>query len=117
MSAPSPRQIIEGNAAVSFNGTPYVILTLNDYTRVISSSYSANKSFLVIPMERYNVGDRFIITGDEKEKKGIYILTNSQKNVFEIRVTLKRPDGSLYDCKGVDHLMSFRIYRDDCRDR
>jgi len=107
---------IAGTRIVDLSGTPYLILTMNDYDRVLSPSNAAQKSFLVVPMENYTVGQRFVICGDEKEKKGIYILTNNQKNLFELRVSFKRPDGSLYDFAGVDHVMTFRVYRHDFHD-
>lgn len=107
---------IVGSRIIDLSGTPYIILNINDYDRVLSASNDAQKSFLVVPMENYLVGQRFVICGDEKEKKGIYILTNNQKNLFELRVTFKRPDGSFYDFAGTDHLMSFRVYRHDFHD-
>jgi len=107
---------IVGSRIIDLSGTPYIILNINDYDRVLSASNDAQKSFLVVPMENYTVGQRFVICGDEKEKKGIYILTNNQKNLFELRVTFKRPDGSFYDFAGTDHLMSFRVYRHDFHD-
>lgn len=107
---------IIGSRIIDLTGTPYIILNINDYDRVLSASNDAQKSFLVVPMENYSVGTRFVICGDEKEKKGIYILTNNQKNLFELRITFKRPDGSLYDFAGTDHLMTFRIYRHDYHD-
>ena len=109
--------VLSGSKLVDLNGTDYLILSINDYTRIISASNTAHKNFLIVPMERYAVGQRFIIAGDEKEKKGIYILTNNQRNIFEMRVTIKRPDGSLYDFGKVDHFMTFRVYRDDYHDR
>jgi hypothetical protein len=107
---------IVGTRNVDLSGTPYIILVLNDYDRVVSASTHAEKSFLVIPMEDKAVGTRFIICGDEKEKKGIYLLSNNQKNIHEMRVKFLRPDGSLYDFKGVDHLITFRVYRNDYHD-
>lgn len=107
---------VVGTRIIDLSGTPYLIMNINDYDRVLSASNDAQKSFLVVPMENYAVGTRFVICGDEKEKKGIYILTNNQKNLFELRVTFKRPDGSFYDFAGTDHLMTFRIYRHDFHD-
>jgi len=107
---------IIGNRNIDITGTPYLILNINDYTRVVSASNEAHKSFYIIPMEKYIVGQRFVMSGDEKEKKGLYILSNSQQNMFEMRVSFKRPDGSLYDFKGIDHVFTFRVYRNDYKD-
>jgi len=107
---------ITGRNAIDLAGIPYLILYLNDYERIIAPGSKAHKNFLVVPMENHPVGKRFIISGDQKEKKGIYILTNNQKNIYEMRVTIRRPDGTLYDFKGTDHLLIFRVFRHDFRD-
>ncbi len=107
---------IIGKRNIDISGTPYLILNVNDYTRVVSASNEAHKSFYIIPMEKHPVGQRFLVSGDEKEKKGIYMLSNSQQNMFEMRVSFKRPDGSLYDFRGIDHIFTFRIYRNDFKD-
>ena len=111
-----PSTGITGRNAIDLRGIPYLILYLNDYERIIAPGSHAHKNFLVVPMEDKPVGTRFIISGDQKEKKGIYILTNNQKNIYEMRVTIRRPDGTLYDFKGTDHLLIFRVYRHDYRD-
>lgn len=107
---------ITGRNSIDLAGIPYLILYLNDYERIIAPGSQTHKNFLVVPMENHPVGKRFIISGDQKEKKGIYILTNNQKNMYEMRVTIRRPNGTLYDFKGTDHLLIFRIYRHDYRD-
>lgn len=107
---------LTGKKSIDLGGVPYLILYLNDYERIVAPGSKAHKNFLVVPMENHPVGKRFIISGDQKEKKGIYILTNNQKNMYEMRVSIRRPDGSLYDFKGTDHLLIFRIYRHDYRD-
>jgi len=107
---------ITGRNGIDLGGVPYLILYLNDYERIIAPGNKTHKNFLVVPMEDAPVGKRFIISGDQKEKKGIYILTNNQKNIYEMRVSIRRPDGTLYDFKGTDHLLIFRIYRHDYRD-
>ena len=107
---------IEGKKSIDLAGVPYLIVRVNDYERIISSGNRSHKNFLVVPMENHELGTRFIICGDQKEKKGIYILTNNQKNIYEMRVSISRPDGTLYDFKGTDHLLIFRIYRHDYRD-
>lgn len=107
---------ITGKNSIDLAGVPYIILYLNDYERIIAPGSKTHKNFLVVPMENHEVGKRFIISGDQKEKKGIYILTNNQKNIYEMRVSINRPDGTLYDFKGTDHLLIFRIYRHDYRD-
>lgn len=117
LSVSGSTQVLVGNRSICLNGTPYIIMTINDYTRVISASNAAHKSFLVVPLENYKLKQRFIISGAETEKKGIYILSNNQKNIHEMRISFTRPDGSPYDFKGIDHLMSFRIYRDDKHDK
>lgn len=105
-----------GRSPIDLSGVPYLIVYLNDYERIIAPGSKAHKNFLVVPMEDHPVGTRFIISGDQKEKKGIYILTNNQKNIYEMRVSIRRPDGTLYDFKGTDHLLIFRVYRHDFRD-
>jgi hypothetical protein len=112
----STKEYITGRNAIDLRGIPYLILYLNDYERIIAPGSHSHKNFLVVPMEDKPVGTRFIISGDQKEKKGIYILTNNQKNIYEMRVTIRRPDGTLYDFKGTDHLLIFRVYRHDYRD-
>ena len=107
---------LTGRNAIDLAGIPYLILYLNDYERIIAPGSQTHKNFLVVPMENHPVGKRFIISGDQKEKKGIYILTNNQKNIYEMRITIRRPDGTLYDFKGTDHLLIFRVFRHDFRD-
>lgn len=109
----SPEGVLVGNRIIDLNGTPYIILSINDYNRVVSSSNNAHTGFMTIPMERYAVGERFIINGDEKERKGVYMLTNGQRNIYEFRISFRRPDGSLYDFEGINHLITFRVYRHD----
>lgn len=108
--------VMVGTRLIDLNGTPYLILSVNDYERIVSASNNAQSNFFTIPMEDYSLGQRFVINGDEKEKKGVYILTNSQNNIFEMRISFKRPDGSLYDFQGIDHLITFRVYRHNHRD-
>lgn len=112
----SPTGVMVGTRLIDLNGTPYLILSINDYERIVSASNNAQSNFLTIPMENYSLGERFVINGDEKERKGMYILTNSQNNIFEMRISFKRPDGSLYDFQGIDHLITFRVYRHNQRD-
>jgi hypothetical protein len=107
---------VEGKNSIDLAGIPYIVVHINDYERIVSPGSASHKNFLVIPMENHELGKRFIISGDQKEKKGIYILTNNQKNMYEMRVSIRRPDGTLYDFKGTDHLLIFRIYRHDYRD-
>lgn len=107
---------ITSNKTIDLAGIPYLIVYLNDYERIVAPGSKSHKNFLVVPMENHPVGKRFIISGDQKEKKGIYILTNNQKNMYEMRVSIRRPDGTLYDFNGTDHLLIFRIYRHDYRD-
>lgn len=108
--------VLTGTRLVDLNGTDYMIVSINDYNRVVSASNEAHTSFITIPMEGYAVGQRFVINGDEKERKGIYMLSNGQHNIFEMRITFKRPDGSLYDFDGVDHIFTFRVNRHDNHD-
>lgn len=107
---------IASNKMIDLAGIPYLIVYLNDYERIVAPGSKSHKNFLVVPMENHQVGTRFIISGDQKEKKGIYILTNNQKNMYEMRISIRRPDGTLYDFNGTDHLLIFRIYRHDYRD-
>ena len=93
-----------------------MILAINDYERIVSPSNTLQKAFLTVPMESRNVGDRFVICNDEKEKKGLYILSNNQINMYEFRVRLLRPDGTLYDTNGVDHVLVFRLFRNNWKD-
>lgn len=114
--ASSASGVMVGNRLIDLNGTPYLIFSINDYERILSPSNNAQSNFLTIPMEDYSFGQRFLINGDEKERKSVYILTNSQNNIFEMRISFKRPDGSLYDFHGIDHLITFRVYRHNQHD-
>lgn len=107
---------LSGRRAIDLRGVPYVILAINDYERIVSPSNTLQKAFLTVPMESRNVGDRFVICNDEKEKKGLYILSNNQINMYEFRVRLLRPDGTLYDTNGVDHTLVFRLFRNNWKD-
>lgn len=112
----SSEGILTGTRLVCLKGVDYIIVSINDYNRVVSASQAAHTSFITIPMERYAIGSRFVINSDEKERKGLYILSNGQHDLFEIRISFKRPDGSLYDFEGVDHLLTFRVTRHDSHD-
>lgn len=108
--------VMQGTRLIDLNGTPYLILSINDYERILSPSNNMQSNFLTIPMENYAFGERFLINSNEKERNGVYILTNSQNNIFELRISFKRPDGSLYDFHGVDHLITIKVSRDNQRD-
>lgn len=108
--------ILIGTALINLHGIPYIILSINDYSRIVSKSDNAHMSFMTISMENYAVGDRFVVNNDEKEKKGIFMLTNGQRNIYEMRLSFRRPDGTLYEFEGVDHIITFRINRHDTND-
>lgn len=102
---------------IDLNGTPYVVISINDYGKITSPSQALQKSFITVPMENKAVGNRFMISGNEKENRGsIYILSNNQKNIFEFRIKITRPDGSLYTTDGTDHIFMFRILRNSYHD-
>ena len=102
---------------IDLNGTPYVVISINDYGKITSPSQALQKSFITVPMENKAVGNRFMISGNEKENRGyIYILSNNQKNIFEFRIKITRPDGILYTTDGTDHIFMFRILRNSYHD-
>lgn len=102
---------------IDLNGTPYVVISINDYNKIKSPSQALQNSFITVPMENKTVNTRFMIAGNEKENRGsIYILNNNQKNIFEFRIKITRPDGSLYTTNGSDHIFMFRILRNSYHD-
>lgn len=108
--------LITGTRSIDLLGVPYVIVSINDYGRIISPSNPLQKQFMTIPMESRTIGERFIISNDEKEKRGTYVLANHEKNVYDMRIRLLRPDGSPYSTKGIDHLFVFRVMRNNLHD-
>lgn len=114
--ASAPNYLITGTRSIDLKGVPYLIVAMNDYGRILSPSTYLQSTFMTIPMESRTVGERFIISNDEKEKRGTYILANHEKNIHELRVKLMRPDGSLYTTNGLDHLFVFRILKNNSHD-
>ena len=94
-------------------GEPYMLLFLNDYERNYGITVQAQSSYMAIPLENKPQYTRFIMTNDEKEHKGRYLLNGDTITNFKIRFT--RPDGSLYDFKGIDHQMVVRVTKGDQR--
>jgi len=100
---------IEGTRANDLSGVPYLIMYLNDYNRIVSPTNQLNRAYMLIPMETRKFMDRFIITNDEKEKKGKLKLTDGQRSIHQFRVQFTRPDGSPYDFNGVDHHLLLKV--------
>jgi hypothetical protein len=104
--------VISGTRMMDMTGTPYLILYLNDYVRVISPTNQLNRAYMLIPMESRRYMDRFIISNDEKEKKSKFKLMDQQRSIHQFRVRFTRPDGSLYDFNGIDHHLVLKITED-----
>lgn len=103
---------IVGTRAMDLTGVPYLIMYLNDYTRITSPSNPLNRAYMLIPMESRRYMDRFLIANDEKEKKSKYKLTDQQRSIHQVRVRFTRPDGSLYDFNGIDHHFILKLNYD-----
>jgi hypothetical protein len=104
---------IIGTRAVDLAGEPYILMNINDYDRNTGMSAAIDKSFLMIPLENKPWMNRFVMCNDEKEKKGMYMLTGNQTNMANLRLRFTRSDGMLYDFGGIDHQIVFRITRHD----
>jgi hypothetical protein len=89
---------------------------VNDYDRMKGVSTPLQKSFIMVPFEDRTWMTRFVMCNDEKEKKGIYTLTNNQTTLYEMRIRFTRPDGTLYDFHGIDHQIVFRVTRSGGKD-
>jgi hypothetical protein len=100
---------ITGTRMINTQGIPYLILYINDYTRIVSPTNQLNRAYMLIPLESKRYMDRFVINNDEKEKKGKYKLMDQQRTLHQFRVRFTRPDGSLYDFNGVDHHITFKL--------
>jgi hypothetical protein len=100
---------VTGNKIISTQGIPYLILYVNDYTRIVSPTNQLNRAYMLIPLESKRYMDRFVINNDEKEKKGRYKLMDQQRTLHQFRIRFTRPDGSLYDFNGVDHHIMFKL--------
>jgi hypothetical protein len=107
--------IIVGTKTPDLNGEPYVTLNINDYKPCISISPSIYNSFITIPLENKQVGTRFTISNDLKEKKGVYKLGPTQTKIDQIAITINRPDGTLYEFNGYDHQIVLRVMRKDAQ--
>ena len=95
------------------NGIPYIMLGINDYHPNISTSSTMYNNFITIPLENKQVGTRFTISNDLKEKKGVYKLGPTQSKIDQLAITIYRPDGSLYEFNGYDHQIVLRVMRKD----
>jgi hypothetical protein len=104
---------IIGTKSPDMNGTPYVMLGINDYHPNVSLSSVMYNNFITIPLENKQIGNRFTISNDLKEKKGVYKLGPTQSKVDQLAITILRPDGSLYNFSGFDHQIVLRIMRKD----
>lgn len=101
--------VLMGTRMMDLTGTPYLILYLNDYVRVISPTNQLNRAYMLIPMESRRYMDRFIVSNDEKEKKSKFKLMDQQRSIHQFRVRFTRPDGTLYDFNGIDHHLVLKI--------
>lgn len=115
VSSGASQQIV-GTKAVDLKCEPYVLMYVNDYDRMKGVSTPLQKSFIMVPFEDRTWMTRFVMCNDEKEKKGIYTLTNNQTTLYEMRIRFTRPDGTLYDFHGIDHQIVFRVTRSGGKD-
>lgn len=104
---------ITGTKTPDMNGEPYVILSINDYHPNVSVSTPMQNGFITIPLENQAIGNRFSVSNDLKEKKGVFKLGPTQTKLDQIKIQIARADGSLYDFKGYDHQIVLRIMRKD----
>jgi hypothetical protein len=104
---------IFGKKTPDLNGEPYIVLNINDYHPNISLSSTMYTGFITIPLENKSVGNRFTISNDLKEKKGVYKLGPTQSKIDQIAITINRGDGSLYEFNGYDHQIVLRVMRKD----
>lgn len=100
---------ITGTRAINIHGVPYLIMYVNDYTRIVSPTNNLHRAYMLIPMESRRYMDRFVINNDEKEKKGKFKLLDQQRTIHQFRIRFTRPDGSLYDFNGIDHHIIFKV--------
>ena len=105
--------VIIGSKSPDMNGIPYIMLGINDYHPNISTSSTMYNNFITIPLENKQVGTRFTISNDLKEKKGVYKLGPTQSKIDQLAITIYRPDGSLYEFNGYDHQIVLRVMRKD----
>lgn len=112
----STTHTISGTRPINLSGVPYISLYVNDYERLKGSGSMVDGSYFTIPLENKAYNTRFLITNDEKEKKGIYYLKGNQRVIREFRIRFTRPNGSLYDFQGTEHFMVFRITRKENKD-
>lgn len=107
---------VTGNRAANLYGEPYISLYINDFERMNGCGSTIDGSYITIPLEKRSYMERFLLPNDEKEKKGLYLLKGSQRNITQIRIRFTRPDGSLYDFNGVDHQIVLRFTRQENKD-
>jgi hypothetical protein len=107
-AGPGTTYTLRGTRMMDLTGIPYLILYINDYTRVISPSNPLNRAYMIIPMESRRYMERFIVSNDEKEKKSRFKLMDQQRTLSQFRIRFTRPDGSLYDFNGMDHHLVFK---------
>lgn len=88
---------------------PYVLLYINDWDRYIGNDKSIDAAFFMIPFEERAWRTRFHICNSELEKKGIYLLNHSHRNLSSLRIRFTRPDGTNYDFGGMDHQIVLRV--------
>lgn len=100
---------LTGARMINTQGVPYLILYVNDYTRIVSPTNQLNRAYMLIPFESKRYMDRFIINNDEKEKKGKFKLMDQQRTIHQFRIRFTRPDGTLYDFNGIDHYITFKL--------
>ena len=105
--------VIIGTKSPDLNGIPYIMLGINDYHPNISTSSTMYNNFITIPLENKQVGTRFTISNDLKEKKGVYKLGPTQSKIDQLAINIYRPDGSLYEFNGYDHQIVLRVMRKD----
>ena len=112
----SGAQIVAGMRGINLLGEPYASLYLNDFERLNSPGSTLDGTFYTIPLENRKFMERFLVCSDEKERKGRFMLQTNQRNISQLRVRITRPDGSLYDFNGQDHIIVLRLTRAENKD-
>jgi hypothetical protein len=109
LSSDGAGNVVQAPHPLDVTGEPYALLYINDWDRYIGNDKAIDTAFFIIPFEERGWRTRFHICNSELEKKGIYLLNNSHRNLSSLRVRFTRPDGTLYDFGGIDHQIVLRI--------
>lgn len=104
-----PNQSLRSSQPMDLSAEPYALLYLNDYERYESSSDVLSRAFCIVPFEEKPWRARMLLGGQELEKKGLFLLNRSHRNVSDFTIRFLRPDGSPYDFMGMDHQIVLRV--------